>query len=74
MNNLFNFVPHDLQHSENEFKALGRGGVINGPMEKEQNIQCDPNFWSIDLNVLSNISATTEPILYFDGVFEAPDP
>ena len=56
------------------FKATGPGGVISGPMEKEQNLQLDPNFRSIDLNVFYNISATSPPILDFNGAFEPRDP
>ena len=55
-------------------KGILPGGETSEPMEMQQNHNIGPNFWSCIMNVSCNISATTRPILYFDGVLEPPDP
>ena len=59
---------------KSQVKALGRGGVINGPLFLDRMGRGDPTFQSIEQNVFCNISATTIPNLDFNGAFEPPDP
>ena len=56
------------------FKGILSGGATSEPMEIQQNDHIGPDFGSCIMDVPYNISATTQPILDFDGVFEPPDP